>query len=198
MPVLEIVADTKSIESALDGMFEDMTKAARPAAQAGAEVLYQRVKQNVAALGRKTGNLDRAIYQAFMDADSTGGAAAYRVSWNKAKATHGQLVEFGHIQAFKSYIGSDGRWHTMVRPEAIGKKVVRLPNGKFAMVDDPKAQRIAKPKRRADYATKARYYVPLEGGPRQVPARPFIRSAASAFPQALKAAEDRFFAELKR
>ena len=39
--------------------------ASRPAAQAGAEVLYQAVLQNVRGLGRKTGRLAASIYQAY-------------------------------------------------------------------------------------------------------------------------------------
>jgi hypothetical protein len=44
---------------------------------------------------------------------------------------------------------------------------------------------------------KDAYYVPRKGGPLQIPARAFIRSAASRMPQAQKAMADRFFAELK-
>lgn len=197
MATLEILANTRALEDSLDALVEDVERAARPAAQAGAQVLYDRVKQNVAGLGRVTGNLDSAIYQKFMEEVSRPGVARYRISWNHRKAPHAQLVEFGHMQYFKTYVGSDGKWHTRVRPEALGYRVVKLPDGGVRMVKDPTAQKIAKPKGRASYAEKSRYYDPLPT-PKQVPARPFIRTAAAALPAALQAVEDRFFAELKR
>jgi hypothetical protein len=50
---------------AVDAMDEKLQANVRPAAQAGAEILYQAVLRNVQALGRKTGNLASSIYQAF-------------------------------------------------------------------------------------------------------------------------------------
>lgn len=141
--------------------------AVRPAAQAAAQVLYEEVKANVDALGRVTGNLSRAVYQAYSDQRSGPGFATYAVSWNFTKAPHGGLVEFGHIQRYVSYVGSDGKWYTAVRPSMRGKP---------------------KPKRRASQAEKDAYYVTL-ASPKQIPAKAFVRGAQSKFPQAAAAAE---------
>ena len=53
------------LNAQLDTDAEAMEAAARPSAQAAAQVLYNEVKRNVARLKRHTGNLDRSIYQAF-------------------------------------------------------------------------------------------------------------------------------------
>lgn len=70
-------------------------------AAAMAEVIYQEVKLNASPprLGRKTGNLQDAIYQAYSPEKSTDSQKTYRVSWNKRKAPHGALVEFGTSRA---------------------------------------------------------------------------------------------------
>ena len=47
--------DLSAFERDMEALAERAEKAARPAAQAGAQVIYERVKANVAALGRKTG-----------------------------------------------------------------------------------------------------------------------------------------------
>lgn len=100
------------LDDAVDAMDERLQANVRPAAQAGAQVLYDGVQRNVAALGRKTGKLAQAIYQAYSRDQSRDGLAVYHVSWNARKAPHGHLVEFGHIQKFKVYLGKDGRWYT--------------------------------------------------------------------------------------
>lgn len=160
----------------LDELEATALEAVRPAAQAGAQVLYDQVKANVQRIRKVSGNLDRAIYQAFMDTASNPGRASYRVSWNRKKAPHGWLIEFGFLQRYELARDARGRIFPMVRPEMQGKP---------------------KPKRRATQAVKDAYYVPRKGGPRQVPARAFIRSAASKLPAAQRAVAERFFAELK-
>lgn len=109
--------DVSAVDSVIDGIEARLLENARPAAQAGAEVLYRAVIRNVNAIGRKTGNLADSIYQAFSDSNSEEGASGYRratyhVSWNARKAPHGHLVEFGHMQKFKAYLGKDGKWYT--------------------------------------------------------------------------------------
>lgn len=160
----------------LDALDAAALEAARPAAQAGAQVLYDAVKANVSRIRRVSGNLERAIYQAFADAESGTGRATYRVSWNRKKAPHGWWLEFGFLQRYELARDARGRIFPMVRPEMRGKP---------------------KPKRRASQAAKDAYYVPRKGGPRQVPGKAFIRSAASKMPLAQQAMADRFFAELK-
>jgi hypothetical protein len=109
--------DIGAVDEVIDGAQARLLENVRPAAQAGAEVLYRAVQRNVSALGRKTGNLADSIYQVFSDDNSEEGAAGYRraayhVSWNHRKAPHGHLVEFGHIQKYKVYLGKDGKWYT--------------------------------------------------------------------------------------
>lgn len=167
--------DLDGLNAMLGALEEDVERAARPAAQAGIQVIYDAVKRNVNALGKKTGNLDRSIYQAFVEKESSPGVAAYEVSWNPRKAPHAFLVENGHIQRYAQYLGKDGKWHTAVRPEMRGKP---------------------KPPRRAAQSVKDAYYVLRKGGPVQVPAQSFVRKAASEIPAAQAAAEARFFREL--
>ena len=108
-------ADTTGIDGItdyLEQLGDGVKDAIRPVAQAGIQVIYERVKMNVAGMGRSSGNLDRAIYQAYMPEASTDGQSAYyRVSWNVIKAPHGRLLEWGWVQRYKAYF-KDGRWHT--------------------------------------------------------------------------------------
>ncbi|HJV75345.1 MAG TPA: HK97 gp10 family phage protein [Noviherbaspirillum sp.] len=164
-----ISVDMGSLDDIVDELTMAAEEAARPAAQAAAEVLYKEVKRNVASIGKKSGNLDRAIYQVFSKRDSGPGLASYYVSWNMTVAPHGHLIEYGHIQRYASYVGKDGQWYTAIRPEKQGTP---------------------KPKRRASQAEKDAYYVLRPGGPALIPPRSFVRAAESAFPAAIKAAED--------
>lgn len=163
----------------MDELAEGCEAAARPAAQAGSQVLYDEVKRNVNAIGRKTGRLAAAIYQAYSRDNSRDGVAQYHVSWNYGKAPHGHLVEFGHVQRYVTYIDKRGQWKTLVRPKMVGKRP---------------------PKRRDSQAVKDAYYVPLKGGPRMVAARPFIRPAATPAiaRRARNAMVDRYWFELER
>ena len=146
--------DLSAFERDMEALAERAEKAARPAAQAGAQVIYERVKANVAALGRKTGNLDSAIYQAFSANNSGEGKATYHVSWNATKAPHGHLVEWGYIKRWQS-IMINGKWVTLKnRPLATpvqvpGKAFVR--RAKDAM---PQAQE----------AMRAKFLEVLHGG----------------------------------
>lgn len=79
----------------------DIQAAIRPAAQAGAQVFYDEVKRNVASLGKKTGNLDSAIYQVYSNDNSGPLRATYQIGWNTKKAPHGHLIEYGHKQYYK-------------------------------------------------------------------------------------------------
>jgi hypothetical protein len=188
-----IRVDTSAVKSLFDAVETEMYAAARVAAQAGAQVLYDKVQQNVSSIGVKTGNLKNSIYQVFdkeasvkvgtyqgKDAYSQ---ATYSVSWRTARtgtgtiAPHGALIEYGYLQRYASYINDKGQWKTAIRPEMQGKP---------------------KPRRRASQAEKDAYYVLRKDGPVQHPARPFIRSAASSFDRAAQAMTAAFTAELKR
>lgn len=100
------------LDDFLAAKHQKVQKAIRPAAQAGAQVLYEAVLANVRALGRKTGNLASAIYQVYSNQSVPGQKAVYHVSWNHIKAPHGRLVEYGHIQKYAAYVGKDGQWYT--------------------------------------------------------------------------------------
>lgn len=163
-----IGSDLSGLDALLGQLEQGAEAAIRPAAQAATQVIYERVKLNVKILGRKTGNLDRSIYQAFSPEHSSDGQRAqYNVSWNHIKAPHGHLVEFGYLQRYRYYQDSQGRVRPMVRPGMDGKP---------------------RPKRGASQAQKDAYYVTLPA-PVQVPGKAFVRSASSALPAAQKAAE---------
>ena len=85
-------------------------------------MLYEAVKVNVSSIGSVTGNLGRAVYQAFSPEHSIDGVQAqYHVSWNARKAPHGHLLERGWVQRYAVTIAKGGKWVTRVRPEAQGK-----------------------------------------------------------------------------
>lgn len=127
--------------------------AVRPAAQAGAQIYYEQVKANVAALGKVTGNLERSIYQVYSADNSSQTSATYQVSWNHRTAPHGWLVEYGHYQYWQ------------VRYDPRTKRFI-------SMKDQPL------------------------NPPKHIPAKAFVRSAASRTQDALVAMERRFFQEL--
>lgn len=127
MTSFSMSVDLRSLESAIQGMQTKVQASARPAAQAAAQVLYEHARQNAAALGRVTGKLQSAIYQAYSKDHSRPGVATYHVSWNARKAPHGHLVEFGHVQRFKVYLGKDGKWHTNKRAPIAPRHVAARP-----------------------------------------------------------------------
>ncbi|TAK84514.1 MAG: HK97 gp10 family phage protein [Aquabacterium sp.] len=93
--------DLSDLEAFIDQQADAVEASIRPAAQAGAQVLYEAVVRNVASIGRVTGNLQRSIYQVFSEDKSNDFLATYHVSWNARKAPHGHLVEYGHLQRYE-------------------------------------------------------------------------------------------------
>lgn len=130
-----IIVPVAGIDAWADGLAGDAEQAARPAAQAGAQVLYEAVKANVAAIKRHTGNLERSIYQAYSADHSGQGRAIYHVSWNARKAPHGHLVEFGYLQRYEiSYDPATKRFTTHKdKPLAQPKLVAARPFMRPAM-----------------------------------------------------------------
>lgn len=126
---LTVKTDLSGAMAGLDAIVEASNKAVRPAAQAGAQVLYDEVLMRVPVAakvktkkgGRKIlpGALKAAIYQAFSKDNSGTDHATYHVSWNYKKAPHGHLVEFGT---------STAPAHPFLRPsfDAVGDRAVRL------------------------------------------------------------------------
>lgn len=97
--------DASSALDGLDAITEGAHDQVRPAAQAGAQVLYDEVKVRV-PVSKKTrklksgrtvapGALRDSIYQVYSKDNSQAERATYHVSWNYKKAPHGHLVEFG-------------------------------------------------------------------------------------------------------
>jgi HK97 gp10 family phage protein len=127
MSSVSIKFDADKAFAALDNLSETATKAARPAAQAGAQVFYDEVNSNVARIKKKTGNLASSIYQVYSKDNSDEKRATYHISWNARKAPHGHLVEYGHIMTRKAYIGSDGNWYTSKVLLASPKQVAAKP-----------------------------------------------------------------------
>jgi hypothetical protein len=115
---VSLKVDMGAVNARVQELKDDMLGAVRPAAQAAAQVFYDVVLQNVDTLTKAvTGNLRSSIYQAFSESNSQPvgdgySRATYHVSWNARKAPHGHLVEYGHIQKFKAYLGKDGKWYT--------------------------------------------------------------------------------------
>ena len=160
-------ADLTALDSLVDQLEDDFEAAARPSAQAAAQILYDDILRNVAGIRRVTGNLSKSIYQAYSASSSRPGYAVYHVSWNAKKAPHGGLVEYGHLQRYRYYRGADGQIRPMVRPGMDGRK---------------------RPSRHAPQSVKDAYYVTLPT-PLQIPAKAFVRRAVDKFPQAYAAAE---------
>ncbi len=105
--MIRVEFDMTSLNAKLDKLQATVSSALRPAAQAGAQVLYDEVRLNAPRSEKahftknkkqayQPGNLQRAIYQAYSDQASVPGqTAAYAISWNKNKAFYGRFVEYG-------------------------------------------------------------------------------------------------------
>lgn len=165
---MTIKADLGGLNRLMAKLGTRMQEAARPAAQAAAQVLYEEVKRNATrGKRRESGKLASAIYQAYSADNSGPGHAVYHVSWNARKARHGHLVEFGHLQRYEYYQDDAGKVRPKVRPEMQGKPRPK-PGGRNRAALDA-------------------YYVTLPT-PVHVPAAPFVRPAMAKFPQAMAAA----------
>jgi HK97 gp10 family phage protein len=106
--MISVSFDFSRLARKLDRVVQVVTQGARPAAQAGAQVFYDEVKQRASTVGSdgspsapgegphvQSGTLRDAVYQAYSEDDSGLFKAGYRISWNKKKAPHGQLLESG-------------------------------------------------------------------------------------------------------
>lgn len=99
---------------------DELQKATRPAAQAGAQIIYDAARLN-APVSKKPhkfygthkvygpyapGNLRDSIYQVFSKTNSYKDVSTYHISWNADKAPYGAMVEFGTSKApARSFIG---------------------------------------------------------------------------------------------
>ena len=121
MSTMRIAVGLQSFKEQLRAEADKLNRATRPAAQAGAQVIYDRARQLVpvsdathmfhgtnAVYGPYSpGNLRAAIYQVFSKDNSYRDSSTYHVSWNADKAPYGAMVEFGtsHSPAH-SFIGA--------------------------------------------------------------------------------------------
>lgn len=137
-----ITVDLSGMEADLRQKAAQFEDVARPAAQAGAQVIYNAVRANVARLKQHSGKLAAAIYQAYSQDNSTRGRAVYHVSWNYRKAPHGHLVEYGHLQVYEvSFDKATGRFVTHVdRPLPQPKLVAARPFVRPAADKAPQAE----------------------------------------------------------
>ena len=99
---------------------DELQKATRPAAQAGAQIIYDAARMN-APVSKKPhkfygthkvygpyspGNLRDSIYQVFSKTNSYKDVSTYHISWNADKAPYGAMVEFGTSKSpARSFIG---------------------------------------------------------------------------------------------
>jgi HK97 gp10 family phage protein len=114
---LRVGYDDSSAIAFLDGLVEASNVAVRPAAQAGAQILYDeaRIRCPVSADAhffygtsyKKTGqryffepgSLRASIYQVYSVDNSSETRATYHVAWNHQKVPYGFMVEFGTSRA---------------------------------------------------------------------------------------------------
>ena len=90
--MLKASFDFREVASKLDKLTKAAEDSVRPAAQAGAEKFYLRMKINVPVA---SGTLQNAVYQAYSRDNSGDGKATYHISVNKKKAPHWHLLEYG-------------------------------------------------------------------------------------------------------
>ena len=107
-----VTFDDTEVQAWLKELGAAALDAVRPAAQAGAQVLYDEVKVRVPVSTKghwfygtnkkywfEAGSLRNAIYQVFSQDNSAGPKVTYHVAWNHRKVPYGFMVEFGTATA---------------------------------------------------------------------------------------------------
>lgn len=90
---------TGDLAGSLDKFAQDVReKVLFSGVAAMAKVIYDEVVIN-AESNKKTGLLQSSIYRVFSPEKSGDASKLYRISWNKKKAPHGHLIEFGTSRA---------------------------------------------------------------------------------------------------
>ena len=90
---MDVKLDLSDLSVSLDKFSEKInTSVIRAGSQAAAQVFYEEAKTLVPV---KSGLLKESIYQVYSEDNSGPGKATYHVSWNRKKAPHGHLIEFG-------------------------------------------------------------------------------------------------------
>lgn len=153
---MSIKFDADAALAGLDKLGAQADEAVRPAAQAGAQVLYEEARRlcpvsaeahyfygsaaKKAPPGQKKqlaylfypGNLRDAIYQVFSKDNSRAGKAEYHISWNHTKAPYGYMVERGTSKAPA---------HAFMRPAYDAKQGEALQAAKTRFIGEMKAVR---------------------------------------------------------
>ncbi len=142
---MKIKMDIAKFKEELKATADVLNKATRPAAQAGAQIIYDRAKQLVpvskaahmfhgthAVYGPyKPGTLRDSIYQAFSKDNSFKDVSTYHVSWNADKAPYGAMVEFGTSSApAKSFIGAAVKETRKAVRDAMKQRYIKEVSGK--------------------------------------------------------------------
>ncbi len=117
MSSFTVTTDLSGLRKRLGAVVAHCEDAARPAAQAGAQVFYDRVRELVPTSlkdhwfhgtsfklnGTKywfeAGSLKYSIYQVYSKDHSGQGYATYHVAWNHQDVPYGFMVEFGTSRA---------------------------------------------------------------------------------------------------
>lgn len=117
---MTVKMDIAKFKEELRATADMLNKATRPAAQAGAQIIYDRARQ-LAPVSKKShmftiegrtygpfapGTLRNSIYQAFSKDNSFADVSTYHISWNAKKAPYGFAVERGTSKTpANSFIG---------------------------------------------------------------------------------------------
>ena len=106
---MRINMNVAQFKEQLQATTNELQKATRPAAQAGAQIIYDAARLN-APVSKKPhkfygthkvygpyapGNLRDSIYQVYSKTNSYKDVSTYHISWNADKAPYGAMVEFG-------------------------------------------------------------------------------------------------------
>jgi HK97 gp10 family phage protein len=91
----EVKGDALEGLDKLDATIKKKVLFAGAASMAGTIVEEVRFNVSPPKMGIVTGNLHNSIYWAHAEDRSTDESVAYHVSWNKKKAPHGHLLEYG-------------------------------------------------------------------------------------------------------
>ena len=117
---MKISLDVGRLKEQMQATKEELRKATRPAAQAGAQIIYDRSRQLAPVSERphmfhiegrvygpfSPGNLRDSIYQVFSKDNSFADTSTYHISWNATKAPYGYTVERGTSKTpANSFIG---------------------------------------------------------------------------------------------
>lgn len=117
---MRINMNVAQFKEQLQATTNELQKATRPAAQAGAQIIYDAARLHAPVSKRPhkfygthkvygpyaPGNLRDSIYQVFSKTNSYKDVSTYHISWNADKAPYGAMVEFGTSKSpARSFIG---------------------------------------------------------------------------------------------